>query len=211
MQISINTVSEEKRTNALETRVRYGNEICVPECDVGRWGPGCRAACDRACPDCDHRTGCCKTPADVDDRPGLTLCAASTAARQTPDAARDDGEADGPPGARFAGAQTPRTAADATWEPASAVMTAAGPNDGNAPAKRRDDDNGGEFVRTVTKMEVTVYKYDELVKKLVWISSMTVVAIAMVFVIMFVVFFNCYGVSKVPAAVPAASDKTHGE
>jgi len=87
------------------------------------------------------------------------------------------------------------------------------------PAKRRGDDDGGEFARTVrTKMEATVYKYDELVKRLVWISSMTVAAIAMVFVIAFVVFFNRYGVPKVPAggrrtpaAVRAASDKIHGE
>lgn len=64
------------------------------------------------------------------------------------------------------------------------------------PTKPKDGVNG--FISTVTTMyEVTVYKYDELVKKLIWISVMTVIAIAMVFVIMFVVFFNCYGVSKV--------------
>lgn len=59
-----------------------------------------------------------------------------------------------------------------------------------SPTKRRE--NGGSFVQTVTTMEVKVYKYDdELMKKLIWISAMTVVGIAMVFVVMFVVFFNC--------------------
>lgn len=62
------------------------------------------------------------------------------------------------------------------------------------PSRTRTDSDG--FVGTVTTMQVTVYKYDELVTKLIWISVMTVVSIAMVFVIMFVVFFNCYGVSK---------------
>jgi hypothetical protein len=44
--------------------------------------------------------------------------------------------------------------------------------------------------------KVDVMIYDQLVKKLIWISAMTVVAIAMVFVIMFVVFINFYGANK---------------
>jgi len=158
----------------------------------------------------------------VGDRSGLILCAAvPTAARQT-----SDGSAAG----RFGDARSSQPAADTTLKPASTVTTAAGgsveakiENPGAAvetPVKRRTDSN--EFVRTVTKMEVTVYKYDELVKKLVWISAMTVVAIALVFVIMFVVFFNCYGVPKVQVAAAAigrrtstavtvGSDKMHGK
>jgi len=49
---------------------------------------------------------------------------------------------------------------------------------------------------TWTPLQATALKYDELVMKLVWIFAMTVVAIAMVFVIMFVAFFKCYGASK---------------
>lgn len=74
------------------------------------------------------------------------------------------------------------------------IVEEPGATSAQQPSKTRK--NGGGFVGTVTTMRVTVYKYDELVTKLIWISVMTVVAIAMVFIIMFVVFFNCYGVSK---------------
>lgn len=80
------------------------------------------------------------------------------------------------------------------------------------PTKRKDGVNG--FIGTVTTMQVTVYKYDELVKKLIWISVMTVIAIAMVFAIMFVVFFNCYGASKVEnrtrPTTTTTTDKVYG-
>lgn len=214
----------------------------VSECDFGYWGLGCKNTCDEACSDCDHRTGCCKVPAVIGDNAaaaGLTFCVtgtpyAATAARQTSDAVYSndtgraterDGELDSLRVVRF-GVQSSQTTE--TQEPVT-VLTTVTEVEGETPttttvgtvsastsAPKKRKDSGG-FVRTVTKMEVTVFKYDELVKKLVWISAMTVVAIAMVFVIMFVVFFNYYGVSKVtdttaenrrPAST--AGNKIHG-
>lgn len=171
-------------------------------------------SCHPACSDCDHRTGCCKKRVAIE---GLTYCRTTAgpivtiAARQT-SRDGDDDETNWSPrfGPRQPVAVTGETKVVShtvteveTQEPLLSVTTVdqSQPGETNdsmsssSPPKRRKDGGGG-FVRSVTKLEVTVYKYDELIKKLIWISAMTVIAIAMVFIIMFVVFFNCYGVSK---------------
>lgn len=95
----------------------------------------------------------------------------------------------------------------ATWEPtavdeANGTKIESGTIDAwKATAATR---NG---TATWTPLEATALKYDELVMRLVWIFSMTVVAIAMVFVIMIVVFFKCYWASKPENAnTPAAQN-----
>lgn len=216
----------------------------VSECDIGRWGLNCTNACDKACPDCDHRTGCCKTSGT-----GLSIfCGIGTGrlpARQTVAVAIEEGDgsngtvrktndgrndttrktddgrngavrktdeevADRSNSARFRMLSTTIRLQTATWEP-TAVDEENGTNiesgtvDGGKPAVAANPRNRSAATEsTWTPLEATALKYDELVMKLVWIFSMTVVAIAMVFVIMFVVFFNCYGTSKPENANTAA-------
>lgn len=216
------------------------HSLWISGCDVGHWGQGCESACHEACSDCDHRTGCCNSAKVVHERMtaavrGLTFCAADTVATtgEPGDGSRVK------QWFRTRGSQTTPLRDTSTTEPAAAVRNYSstatavqarkpapteGPDAGGAAteitsslslSKKRD--SGGTFVhQTVTTMEVKVYNYDELVKKLVWISSMTVIAIAMVFVVMFVVFFNCSNVSGVPErtkaqrSTPSTTNKVHG-
>lgn len=195
-------------------------------CDVGYWGIGCKNVCHKACSDCDHRTGCCYTVIVGARTPvaGLKFCATRPVAMASVRTARDDGvdTAEDPPDAMRSHSRSSRTQAPVIGHATLQVKSNTSEGTQGSPAipeakftEMSTEDymvvdepevtlaqqppktrNGSSFVGTVTTMQVTVYKYDELVTKLIWISVMTVVAIAMVFVIMFVVFFNCYGVSK---------------
>lgn len=144
----------------------------------------------------------------------LRFCAESMTASSA--TRRPDNRTGGPGGVRERGVDVPAATREETparivtprpsargeagnSESTSEILAAVGARDASMPPQRRE--NGTPFVRTVTTMEVKVYNYDDLVKKLIWISAMTVAAIAMVFTIMFVVFFNCYSVSR-------ASDRT---
>lgn len=196
----------------------------------------CKNTCHKACADCDHRTGCCKTPIS-DNRvveAELTLCTTSKITPQIPVSLngteqKEHGENDHTARSRKQISQTvthepiilestetkmktqpnlTRTLVE-TQNPVALVSkhqpiteenivveeTTFSSSSSPPPSSNRLQKDG--FVGTVTKVEVMVYKYDELVKKLIWISAMTVIAIAIVFIIMFVMFLKCYGMSKV--------------
>lgn len=195
----------------------------------------CKNTCHKACADCDHRTGCCKTPIS-DNRvieAELTLCTTSKTTTPIPIPLNDSehkeqGENDHTARSRKQISQTvtheprvlesietkikiqpilTRTPVE-TQNPVALVSkhqsitedimveeTTLSSSSSPPPPSNRLQKDG--FVGTVTKVEVMVYKYDELVKKLIWISAMTVISIAIVFIIMFVMFLKCYGVSKV--------------
>jgi len=99
---------------------------------------------------------------------------------------------DGSSSERFRMLSTTIRLQTATWEPTSVEEA----NQTNIERGTVDPGKQAAAEKTWTPLEATALKYDELVTRLVWIFAMTLVAIAMVFVIMFVVFFNCYGASK---------------
>jgi len=133
----------------------------------------------------------------------------------------DEVVADRSGSARFRMLSTTIRLQTATWEPtdeANGTNIESGTVDAGKPAAATRN-RSAEAEATWTPLEATALKYDELVMKLVWIFAMTVVAIAMVFVIMFVVFFNCYGATKPENANTAAAlnpwpqqstDRVHG-
>lgn len=234
-------------TDRCKCKSGYIGHLCRQKCDIGRWGLNCANACDKACPDCDHRTGCCKTAGS-----GLSIfCGGGTGrlpSRQTVTVAvggggggngtvrkaddgrndtvrktnddrngaerkADDGRnctserktdevvADRSSSAQFRMLSTTIRLQTATWEPtvvdeANGTNIESGTVDAGKPAAAATRNRSAAAETTWTPLEATALKYDELVMKLVWIFAMTVVAIAMVFVIMFVVFFNCYGATK---------------
>lgn len=182
----------------------YTIYVVIAGCYVGYWGDGCENACQETCADaCDHRTGRCVTRTTATATETLTTTTATT----TPTTDRLAKATLPPP-------PSPTRKAMAAQARRPSVVVVVGGTDG-VRAMRLESQNAettgpstqmattavttslppGKMVSTV---DVTVYKFDELIKKLIWISAMTVVAIAMVFVIMFVVFFNCYGAPKTP-------------
>ncbi|VVC28816.1 EMI domain [Cinara cedri] len=206
-------------TDMCKCKSGFKGHLCRQRCDVGHWGAGCKNVCHRACSDCDHRTGCCYTAISGGRTPivGLKFCVKKPAeivsiptGRHEPGKTESKGNSwvqkpvieqvtlqvklnstetttQGPP-------KMPETRfTEMSAEGILVVEEPAVTSIQQTPKTRTDSDG---FVGTVTTMQVTVYKYDELVTKLIWISVMTVVSIAMVFVTMFVIFFNCYGVSK---------------
>ncbi|XP_022172722.1 uncharacterized protein LOC111035420 [Myzus persicae] len=206
-------------TDRCKCKSGYIGHLCKQRCDIGRWGLNCANVCDKACPDCDHRTGCCKTAAT-----GLSIfCGGGTGrlpARQTVAVGSSNGTVrktndgrnctserktdevvaavDRSSSTRFRMLSTTIRLQTATWEPTAVDEvneTKIESTAGKQPATET----------TFTPLEATALKYDELVTRLVWIFAMTVVAIAMLFVIMFVVFFNCYGASKSENANTAAT------
>lgn len=234
----------------------------VSECDIGYWGMTCKNTCNRACPDCDHRTGCCKTT--ISDDPvalvGLTFCAYAKTPPQISEPRNSTEHRDDDEEYRTTRSQM-KISSTVTHEPAllestetemkiqanltrtavetqnalvaknqsvieniAVEKTTLSPSSSSLPlsstpptSSKRLQKDGTGFVSTVTKVEVMVYKYDELVKKLICISAMTVLAIAMVFIIMFVMFLNCYGVAKVDdrtqnrQSMPATLNKFNGK
>uniref|UniRef100_A0A2S2QCB1 Multiple epidermal growth factor-like domains protein 11 n=1 Tax=Sipha flava TaxID=143950 RepID=A0A2S2QCB1_9HEMI len=200
----------------------FVGQLCQQRCDVGYWGPECKNRCDVSCSECDHHTGCCLTAAG-DDHTALIMCVTDrpTANRLKTSVAgngteRENGNAMTPgnvttstddrslwpartpttrtpttqtPTMQTPTAQTPTTQTPTTQTPTTQTPTT--PTRTTAVPKRRNDGMIGMFYG-----KVDVMIYDQLVKKLIWISAMTVVAIAMVFVIMFVVFINFYGANK---------------
>lgn len=169
-------------------------------------------ACDELCANnCDFRDGrCCEpdnrsSPCVVGHRRPATTPRPSVVLSSNVRTVRQESR------------NAPMVEAPASVPPTVEAVTAVTPSSPPplpAASTPTREDVGGFYKTTVTNVQVTMYKYDELVKKLLWISAMTVVAIAMVFVIMFVVFFNCYGTPKTPqqrpTAMAAASDKIHG-
>lgn len=195
----------------------------------------CKNTCNKACADCDHRTGCCKTPIS-DNRvveAELTLCTTSEittpilipingtehkehvenyyTTRSRKQIAQNvthepmvleptDAKMKIQPNSNksFVETQNPVTLVSkyqSITEDIVVEETTLSSSSSPSPLPKRLQKDG--FVGTVTKVEVMVYKYDELVKKLIWISAMTVIGIAIVFIIMFVLFLKCYGMSKV--------------
>lgn len=208
------------------TKTEYDDlpPLRVSACEVGRWGLGCANFCDKSCPNCDHRTGCCKTAATGSSifcgggggggggsigGGGRQTAAASGArngtARKIDDAAVASAVGDSL--ARFRILSTTIRLQTATWEPegneanettrTTEVMTST-----RKPATTQN--RSAEAETAWTPLEATALKYDELVTRLIWIFAMTLVAIAMVFVIMFVVFFKCYGTT---ASKPQTDDR----
>lgn len=189
----------------------------VSACEVGRWGLGCANSCDISCPNCDHQTGCCKTTATgssifcggggggtIGGAGGQTAAVSGgqTAAvsgahngtvRKIDDAAVLSAVADGL--ARFRILSTTIRLQTATWEPeGNEANETTRTTEVTSTRKPATTQNRSAAADTAwTPLEATALKYDELVTRLIWIFAMTLVAIAMVFVIMFVVFFKCYG------------------
>lgn len=196
----------------------------VSACEVGRWGLGCANSCDKSCPNCDHRTGCCKTAATGSSNfcggggdgggggsigsAGRQTAAASGVrngtARKIDDAAVVSAVADSL--ARFRKLSTTIRLQTATWEPeGNEANETTRTTEVTSTRKPATTQNRSAAVDTAwTPLEATALKYDELVTRLIWIFAMTLVAIAMVFVIMFVVFFKCYGTT---ASKPQTDDR----
>ncbi|XP_060847743.1 uncharacterized protein LOC132927259 [Rhopalosiphum padi] len=204
-------------TDRCKCKSGYTGHLCKQMCDVGRWGLGCANYCDKTCPDCDHRTGCCKTAAT-----GSIFCGGGSGTgrlpvRQTAAVGGRNGtvrKTDEPTpavdrSARFRMLSTTIRLQTATWEPAAVdeangTMIESGTVDAGtrkpaAVTSAAQNRSAAAAAETAwTPLEATALKYDELVTRLIWIFAMTLVAIAMVFVIMFVVFFNCYGTTSKP-------------
>lgn len=211
-------------TDKCKCKSGYTGHLCRQTCEVGRWGLGCANSCDKSCPNCDHRTGCCKTAATGSSNfcggggdgggggsigsAGRQTAAASGVrngtARKIDDAAVVSAVADSL--ARFRKLSTTIRLQTATWEPeGNEANETTRTTEVTSTRKPATTQNRSAAVDTAwTPLEATALKYDELVTRLIWIFAMTLVAIAMVFVIMFVVFFKCYGTT---ASKPQTDDR----
>ncbi|XP_025198209.1 multiple epidermal growth factor-like domains protein 11 [Melanaphis sacchari] len=211
-------------TDKCKCKSGYTGHLCGQKCDVGRWGLDCANSCDKGCPDCDHRAGCCKTAAGgssifcgggggsggTGDRlPGRKTVSAAADGRNGTVRKTDEPAPAVDRSGRFRMLSTTIRLQTATWEPAAVdeatndTRTGRGAVDAAAAEARKPAETAAEAKAAAAKnrsaepawtpLEATALKYDELVTRLIWIFAMTLVAIALVFVIMFVVFFNCFG------------------
>lgn len=192
----------------LKRNLTICRRVLVSACEVGRWGVGCANTCDKSCPNCDHRTGCCKTAATgssifcgggggsiggAGHQTAVASGARNDTSRKIDDAVMASAVADSL--ARFRILSTTIRLQTATWEPAgNEANETTRTTEVTSTRKPATTQNRSAAADTAwTPLEATALKYDELVTRLIWIFAMTLVAIAMVFVVMFVVFFKCYG------------------
>ncbi|XP_050438589.1 uncharacterized protein LOC126844435 [Adelges cooleyi] len=183
----------------------YVGRSCQTRCESGTWGDRCRNLCENTCPDCDHQTGSCSfhlllkkisedansAVAHLEPQDVLTVSLTTNQTDSTP--IKSDTQIDLQNNATST-STNPATNSTPTPETTATLTSFLEEHTSTKKPGGKSQGYYRDFVMTVTNAKATVYNSydpDELMKKLIWISFITVAAIAMTFVVMLLVFFKC--------------------
>ncbi|XP_050530648.1 uncharacterized protein LOC126899643 [Daktulosphaira vitifoliae] len=168
--------------------------LCLSKCIQGTWGDGCLNFCNNTCNNsCDHKTGYCHSEIKIKFNENATNDLIKNEKSFFSSVTSDNL-------LTVNGNENSTTATTTMTQIITIQSNTTSTAAKDVPATKPTNGSQGSYYRdlfmTVTNAKATVYKYttydhNDLIKKLIWISSLTVATLAMVFVIILVVFFKC--------------------